>query len=151
MRSCIRFSRLFLRLTVLVVAQSKLEEFKQANPAMTHGANVSFKTIGEMQKFVERYPQMHKMKDNVSKHVNLLQCLSKIVDRRELMAVSELEQQLACVQDHKGAFKHLVSMLGGEGGTNYKITDKDKMRLVMLYVLRYQVRLRDTLAPHTAF
>ena len=118
--------------------QSKLEEFKKANPGMTQGANVSFKTIGEMQKFVEKYPQMHKMKDNVSKHVNLLQCLSKLVDRRELMAVSELEQQLACVQDHRGSFKQLLSMLGGEGGTNYKISDSDKMRLVMLYVLRYQ-------------
>jgi hypothetical protein len=66
---------------------NKLEEFKKSNPAVTQGANITFKTIGEMQKFVEQYPQMNKMKDNVSKHVNLLQCLSKIVDKKKLMQV----------------------------------------------------------------
>mmetsp|Transcript_5335 Transcript_5335/g.13525 ORF Transcript_5335/g.13525 Transcript_5335/m.13525 type:complete len:607 (+) Transcript_5335:274-2094(+) len=115
----------------------KLEEFKKANPAMTQGANVTFKTIGEMQKFVEKYPQMNKMKDNVSKHVNLLQCLSKVVDRKDLMQVSELEQQLACVQDHKAHLKQVLAMIGGTG-EYYKVSDKDKMRLALLYVLRYQ-------------
>jgi hypothetical protein len=52
---------------------------------------------------------MTKMKDNVSKHINILHHLSRIIDQYHLLQVSEIEQQLAAVQDHKAAHKQVVS------------------------------------------
>jgi hypothetical protein len=49
------------------------------------------------------------MKDNVSKHINILHHLSRIIDQYHLLQVSEIEQQLAAVQDHKAAHKQVVS------------------------------------------
>mmetsp|Transcript_41476 Transcript_41476/g.83061 ORF Transcript_41476/g.83061 Transcript_41476/m.83061 type:complete len:297 (+) Transcript_41476:2-892(+) len=102
-----------------------------ANPQLA--GNVSFSTIAEMQKFVEKYPEMNKLKDNVSKHVNILHALSGLVDRHCLMEVSEIEQQLACVQDHRTAHKQVMQMLSDD-----KVRDVDKLRLALLYALRYQ-------------
>lgn len=69
---------------------------------------MTFGSIAEMQKFVERYPELNKTKDNVSKHVNLLHALSRIVDAHSVMEVSEVEQQLAAVQDHRAAQKQVL-------------------------------------------
>ncbi|KAJ1480060.1 Sec1-like protein [Baffinella frigidus] len=105
---------------------AKLGELKRANPELAGGGgNMAFGSIAEMQKFVERYPELNKTKDNVSKHVNLLHALSRMVDAHSIMEVSEVEQQLAAVQDHKAAHKQ-------------EVRDLDKLRLVCLYALRYQ-------------
>jgi len=53
-----------------------------------------------MKRFVESYPEYRKLSSNVSKHVTLLDELSRIIDRRDLMTVSSLEQDLACKDDH---------------------------------------------------
>mmetsp|Transcript_1481 Transcript_1481/g.3326 ORF Transcript_1481/g.3326 Transcript_1481/m.3326 type:complete len:594 (-) Transcript_1481:583-2364(-) len=111
---------------------AKLAEIKMANPQLAQG-NVAFSTIAEMQKFVEKYPEMNKLKDNVSKHVNILHCLSNLVDRHGLMEVSEIEQQLACVQDHRTAQKQVTGILADD-----KVRDLDKLRIALLYALRYQ-------------
>jgi len=113
---------------------AKLGELKRANPELAGGGgNMAFGSIAEMQKFVERYPELNKTKDNVSKHVNLLHALSRMVDAHSIMEVSEVEQQLAAVQDHKAAHKQVSDLLA-----DTKVRDLDKLRLVCLYALRYQ-------------
>ncbi|EKX54512.1 vacuolar protein sorting 45B [Guillardia theta CCMP2712] len=116
--------------------QAKLEELKRNNPQfaqMWQGNNAKLGTIAEMQRIIEKYPEMSKMKDNISKHVNLLHTLAKMVDQYNLLEVSEIEQQLAAVQDHKSAHKQVMEMLG-----NSNVRQIDKLRLVLLYALRYQ-------------
>ena len=49
-----------------------------------------------MAKFVDHYPEYRKMHGNVSKHVTMVTEMSRIVDERRLMAVSQIEQDLAC-------------------------------------------------------
>lgn len=59
----------------------------------------------DMAKFVENYPEYKKMHGNVSKHVTLVTEMSKMVEERKLMLVSETEQELACNGGQGAAFE----------------------------------------------
>lgn len=62
----------------------------------------------DMAKFVDNYPEYRKMHGNVSKHVAMVSELSKIVEERKLMLVSQTEQELACNGGQVAAFEVLV-------------------------------------------
>lgn len=51
-------------------------------------------------RFIEEYPEFRKLGGNVSKHVALVGELSRLVNARHLLAVSELEQSLASNESH---------------------------------------------------
>jgi vacuolar protein sorting-associated protein 45 len=118
-----------------------LDAFKQANPALRAAedgrdaaAAPAFQTVAEMQRFVERFPEMSKLKDCVARHVNLLHALSRRIEREGVMEASELEQQLACVHDYRAALRQVTAMLDGAAA----VPDLAKLRLVLLLALRYQ-------------
>lgn len=58
-----------------------------------------------MAKFVDNYPEYRKMHGNVSKHVTLVTEMSRIVEERKLMLVSQTEQDLACNGGQGAAFE----------------------------------------------
>lgn len=58
-------------------------------------------SIADMKRFVEEYPEFRKLGGNVSKHVALIGELSRIVAAKRLLEVSELEQSLACSENHR--------------------------------------------------
>lgn len=58
-----------------------------------------------MAKFVDNYPEYRKMQGNVSKHVTMVTEMSKIVEERKLMLVSQTEQELACNGGQVSAFE----------------------------------------------
>lgn len=97
-------------------------------------------TIEEMQRFVDNYPEFRQMAGNVSKHVSMMQELSRLVSTRKLMDVSELEQDLACTHDHSAALEGVTSIL-----ENSSIGFNEKLRVTMLYALRYE-RERNSLS-----
>lgn len=59
----------------------------------------------DMAKFVDNYPEYRKMHGNVSKHVTLVTEMSRIVQERKLMSVSQIEQDLACNGGQGAAFE----------------------------------------------
>lgn len=59
----------------------------------------------DMAKFVDNYPEYRKMHGNVSKHVSLVTEMSRIVEERKLMLVSQTEQELACNGGQGAAFE----------------------------------------------
>lgn len=65
------------------------------------GKKNRIETIGDMKKFVEEYPEFRKLGGNVSKHVALIGELSRIVEVKRLLEISELEQSLACAESHR--------------------------------------------------
>lgn len=65
-----------------------------------------------MAKFVDNYPEYRKMHGNVSKHVTMVTDMSRIVEERKLMLVSQTEQELACNGGQVAAFE-VVSFLYG--------------------------------------
>lgn len=54
---------------------------------------------------MENYPQFKKMSGTVSKHVTVVGELSRLVSERNLLEVSEAEQELASQNDHSGALQ----------------------------------------------
>ncbi|KAL6214004.1 hypothetical protein ACLB2K_013442 [Fragaria x ananassa] len=96
-------------------------------------SNQNIQTIEDMAKFVDSYPEYRKMHGNVSKHVSLVTEMSKLVEERKLMLVSQTEQELACNGGQMASFEAVTNLLN-----NNSIADIDRLRLVMLYALRYE-------------
>ncbi|KJA16499.1 hypothetical protein HYPSUDRAFT_147686 [Hypholoma sublateritium FD-334 SS-4] len=91
----------------------------------------SINSIADMKRFVEEYPEFRKLGGNVSKHVALVGELSRIVGRDKLLEVGEVEQGLAT---SAGAdFKTVQAVVTDAG-----VPPWSKLRVVMLYALRYQ-------------
>ncbi|KAI9059274.1 Sec1-like protein [Trametes sanguinea] len=91
----------------------------------------SINSITDMKRFVEEYPEFRKLGGNVSKHVALVGELSRLVERDKLLDLGEVEQGLAT---GSGADLKDVQALVA----NPAIQPWNKLRLVMLYALRYQ-------------
>lgn len=54
---------------------------------------------------MEHYPQFKKMSGTVSKHVTIVSELSRLVNEKSLLDVSEVEQDVACQSDHSSALQ----------------------------------------------
>lgn len=96
-------------------------------------SNQNIQSVQDMVKFVENYPEYRNQHGNVSKHVTMMTELSRIVDERQLMAVSQTEQELACNANQAVAFEAVLNLVNNE-----KAADIDRVRLVMLYALRFE-------------
>lgn len=70
-------------------------------------SSTSIESIADMKRFVEDYPEFRKLSGNVSKHVTLVGELSRRVGDDSLLDVSELEQSLACNDNHGNDLKVL--------------------------------------------
>lgn len=95
--------------------------------------NKQLQTLEDMAQVLEAYPEYQKQAGNVSKHVAIMSELQRCVDSRQLMAVSQTEQDLACSAGQAAAFEAVMAQLNNE-----RVTDVDRLRLVMLYALRYE-------------
>lgn len=67
--------------------------------------NANIESISDMKRFIEEYPEFRKLSGNVSKHVTLVSELSRRVAAENLLEVSELEQSLACNDNHTADLK----------------------------------------------
>eukprot|EP00850_Spirogloea_muscicola_P015858 SM000125S26063 [mRNA] locus=s125:179653:184533:+ [translate_table: standard] len=103
-------------------------------------SNQNISTIEDMAQFVENYPEYRKQHGTVSKHVTLMAEMSRIVDERQLMSVSQVEQDLACNANQAAAFEVVNELLGNE-----RVSDIDRLRLVMLYALQTRRKARAKL------
>lgn len=113
----------------LGMAVKKLVDDYQAK-TQTH-ENIN--SIEDMQRFLDNYPAFRSQSVTVSKHVTLMGELARLVEVDGLMDVSQLEQELACGDDHNAHFRDLVGKL-----KNGQIKPMNKLRLTILYALRYE-------------
>lgn len=65
----------------------------------------NIESIADMKRFIEEYPEFRKLSGNVSKHVTLVGELSRRVGAENLLEVSEVEQSLACNDNHAADLK----------------------------------------------
>ncbi|XP_070542177.1 vacuolar protein sorting-associated protein 45-like isoform X2 [Ptychodera flava] len=98
-------------------------------------------SISDMKAFVENYPQFKKMSGTVAKHVTVVGELSRLVSAKNLLEVSECEQELACQSDHSEALRKIKSLLGNE-----RVSEFDAFRLVALYALHYERHSNNDMA-----
>eukprot|EP00238_Polyblepharides_amylifera_P006241 CAMPEP_0196576828 /NCGR_PEP_ID=MMETSP1081-20130531/5998_1 /TAXON_ID=36882 /ORGANISM="Pyramimonas amylifera, Strain CCMP720" /LENGTH=398 /DNA_ID=CAMNT_0041895539 /DNA_START=98 /DNA_END=1294 /DNA_ORIENTATION=- len=108
-------------------------------------SNTNISSIEEMQRFVENYPEFRSKSGHVSKHVTVLSELNKTITQRCLMAASAQEQELACSSNMTAHHMELTALLNDP-----KMHEDEKLRLVILFALRYEqevggARLRDQL------
>ncbi|KAL0806274.1 hypothetical protein Bca101_098766 [Brassica carinata] len=101
-------------------------------------SNQNIQTVEDMARFVDNYPEYKKMQGNVSRHVTLVTEMSKLVEARKLMLVSQTEQDLACngakeLHMREVDFSAVTDLLNNEN-----VSEIDRLRLVMLYALRYE-------------
>ncbi|KFW74746.1 Vacuolar protein sorting-associated protein 45, partial [Manacus vitellinus] len=102
-----------------------MEDFQRRKPKEQQ----KLESIADMKAFVENYPQFKKMSGTVSKHVTVVGELSRLVAERNLLEVSEVEQELACQSDHSSALQSVRRVLQSP-----RVSELDAARLVMLYV-----------------
>ena len=110
--------------------QTLLHDY-QTSTASHSTANLN--TIEEMQAFMEKFPELKSQSHTVSKHVAIMGELARLVDVCCLMDVSQLEQELACADNHSLHFREVMAKLQS---TAIKIPDK--LRLGLLYALKYE-------------
>ncbi|MCP9263003.1 Vacuolar protein sorting-associated protein 45 [Dirofilaria immitis] len=75
--------------------------------------NQKLESVADMKNFVEQYPQFKKISGTVTKHLTILGELSKLVSTRNLLEISEVEQQLVSGGEHShclAAIRRLYSM-----------------------------------------
>ncbi|KAL9112681.1 MAG: hypothetical protein Q9227_002984 [Pyrenula ochraceoflavens] len=96
-------------------------------------SNMQIESIADMKRFVEDYPEFRKLSGNVSKHVTLVGELSRRVGEESLLDVSELEQSLACNDNHATDLKTLQKLIQSP-----TVPEESKLRLVALYAIRYE-------------
>ncbi|KAG5977273.1 hypothetical protein E4U55_006918 [Claviceps digitariae] len=94
--------------------------------------NANIESISDMKRFIEEYPEFRKLSSNVSKHVTLISELSRKIAAESLLEVSEVEQSLACNDNHSVDLKNVQKLI-----TNPSITAHAKIGLTALYALRY--------------
>lgn len=87
-----------------------------------------------MKRFVESYPEFRKLGGNVSKHVAVVGELSRLVGRDKLLDVSEVEQTIVgSGSGMAGDLRNVQGLIEDRG-----VLAVNKLRLAMLYALRYQ-------------
>jgi vacuolar protein sorting-associated protein 45 len=98
-----------------------------------HHTAENLNSIEEMQQFMDKYPELRSRSHTVSKHVAIMGELSRLVEACSLMDVSQFEQSLACSDDHSAHWRELLEKLNSP-----RIMRPDKLRLGLLYALRYE-------------
>lgn len=87
-----------------------------------------------MQRIIENFPEFKKGERNTTKHFNLLEELKRVVDKKKLYDVSEIEQEI--VSGPESRTKHMKSIL--ELKEKNELTESEGLRLLLLYALRYE-------------
>ncbi|KAF1981809.1 vacuolar protein sorting-associated protein VpsB [Aulographum hederae CBS 113979] len=109
-------------------AKDYVEQF-----ASKKSGSANLESIADMKRFVEEYPEFRKLSGNVTKHVTLVGELSRRVGSDSLLDVSELEQSLACNENHAQDLKTLQRLINSP-----TIPSDNKLRLTAIYALRYK-------------
>ncbi|KAI6205190.1 Vacuolar protein sorting-associated protein 45 [Aphelenchoides besseyi] len=98
--------------------------------AQTHQ---KLESISDMKRFVEQYPQFRKISGTITKHVQVVGELSRLVAAENLLEISELEQNIVSSGDYSQNLELMKKLL-----TDPKTSELNALRLVMLYSLRYE-------------
>ena len=91
------------------------------------------KTVEDMQRFVENFPEFKKLANNASKHVAVVGELSRLIEQFHLLDVSALQQDMACSSDHQAHLERVKQKV-----SDPSIAPGYKLYLVLLYALRYE-------------
>jgi vacuolar protein sorting-associated protein 45 len=95
--------------------------------------NSKVESIEELKRFVQNLPEKKKESAEFTKHTYLFYELSEIMQRRKLLELSTLEQDIACDDNKKEHFNKLTLII-----KDTQINNLDKAKLYLLYCFRYE-------------
>jgi len=98
-------------------------------------------SIADMKAFVESYPEFRAMSGSVSKHVSVSSEINRLLDMWGVFDLSEIEQELSATSNHKDTVERVFELF-----SNPKLRDIDRVRLVMIYALRYATHKESALS-----
>mmetsp|Transcript_12637 Transcript_12637/g.27322 ORF Transcript_12637/g.27322 Transcript_12637/m.27322 type:complete len:611 (-) Transcript_12637:472-2304(-) len=104
--------------------------------ASTSEKHKQVESLEDMRRFVLEHTDFQRLQGNVTKHVNIMTELSEAVNTRNLFEVSMAEQELANPASNltsAASYEELMRLLRMPG-----FSDKDKVKLAMLYMLRFE-------------
>lgn len=84
---------------------------------------------------IHQYPQLKQQQGNLSKHRQIIAHLKKHTEDTGLQESCQLEQEIACTENKDVQYRELIEEIKGS-----KITNMQRLRLVLLYALRYEDR-----------
>lgn len=96
-------------------------------------SNKNLESIEDIQRFVESFPEFRVQSGAVSKHVTILTELSKIISSNDLLAVSQVEQEVVCGSDRLYAYNSVMQQLVNPRANSFAC-----LKLVLLFILRYE-------------
>lgn len=114
-----------------VDVQLLLTEFQTKNKLFA-----KVESLEDMKRFIAEHDEFRKLQNNVTKHINIMSEIGDIIAKRNLMEVSSAEQELANPAANMTAaasYDEVMRLL-----RLLTVGDKDKVRLVMLYALRFE-------------
>ena len=117
--------------------QAMLDEYTKEHKKTSEALS----SIEDMQRFVEKYPELKSKGLAVGKHVALMSEMGSVVDARRFMELSEIEQNIACTDNPNDHFRDVTGFL-----TSGVVDPFDALRLLALYALRYERARPDKVA-----
>jgi len=82
-----------------------VSDYQSKNTKIGPTSTNRIETVADMKRFVEEYPEFRRLGGNVTKHVTLVGELSRLVERDDMLSVSEVEQSLASQESHQADLK----------------------------------------------
>eukprot|EP01061_Rhynchopus_euleeides_P003596 TRINITY_DN12870_c0_g1_i4.p1 TRINITY_DN12870_c0_g1~~TRINITY_DN12870_c0_g1_i4.p1 ORF type:complete len:538 (+),score=237.67 TRINITY_DN12870_c0_g1_i4:107-1720(+) len=104
--------------------------YKQKSDYKGDGSAENLETL---KAFMDKMPELRKESIMMGKHTNIAAALSKAIKERNLLEVSELEQEMSCGAQQRDHLERLLEMID-----NDMIYTADVLRLVLLYMIRWE-------------
>ena len=98
-----------------------------------------YASLDEMKAAIEAFPELRKEAAGIKKHLAIMSAVNREVTTRKLMDVSRLEQEIVCGSGKQELYNQLIQLLSGP------YAETDKLRVAMLYVLKYEDRVNDVM------
>jgi hypothetical protein len=140
---------------------SNIKDYVEQYQSKTKNS-ADIESIADMKRFIEEYPEFRKLSGNVSKHVTLVSELSRRVGAENLLEISELEQSIACNDNHAADLKVCNPLYPSfplppltppqniqKQIQSPSVPPENKVYLVTLYALRYAKHPSNSLAMLT--
>ena len=112
---------------------SKIKELVEKFNREQERFDKKVETIEEIKKMVEKLPEKKKESAEVTKHTNIVYELTELMQDRNLLDLSSLEQDMACNDNRSTQYTKVVSIIKSE-----KYTPLDKAKIFLIYSLRYE-------------
>ena len=120
-------------------AEHALSDFGKIGDAITQKVDQykdksqgQLKTVDDVRNFMEHLPQFKENAGTIVKHLAIIHSLNRLVDQRQLLQVSEVEQEIASSENRAEQLKRVRDLLESE------VPPFEKFRVVLLFFLRYE-------------